>query len=154
MRFTVEVEEFYLEEEDLSSVLQHQLKQAIVSEIRKNIADQVAVFMDKHIKGEIQSDIQTRVQLLMEDYVAKGKLKGGYSSDPEMTIPEYIAKQFSNSRGDLTKIIENKVKAHVSELQQRYDLMFATQLITKIKEQGFLKDEAVKMLLGETSPKS
>lgn len=149
MRFTVEVEDFYIEEGELATELQHQLKSSIVREIREEIKDKVKSFTETHIRQVINEGLQARVQVLMDEIISSGKLKGEYSSDPEITVEEMIRQRFLKARPDITKTVESKVKSHVKDLQDRYDLMFATQLITKIKEQGFLKQEAVDMLLGE-----
>lgn len=147
MKFTVEVEDFYIEEGDIASELKHQIKNAVVGQIRENVKQQVDAFMDGHVKAEINAELKTRVQLLMDDFLASGKVKDGYNSKEEITIKEWTAKYFQGKQPEIIKFIEAQAKKHTLELQQRYDMLFATQLITKIKEQGFLKEEAAKMLL-------
>lgn len=147
MKFTVDVENFWIEEADLSKELQSQVQRHIVAEIRESVKTQVNNFMDQHIRAVINAELQSRVQILMDEIIATGKIKGDYSSDPQITVKEYIVKNFANRKPDITAAIAKQVTQHFEELKNRYDLLFATQLITKIKEQGMLKDEAVKMLL-------
>jgi len=147
MKFTVEVEEFYMEEEDLSSALKIAIKNDVINQIRDNIKSQVSSFMDSHIKAVLNTEIQTRVQIAMDEIVSVGKVKGPYSSDPEMTVSDWIKKQFTAKNADITKSINSKVDTHVKELQNRYDLLFATQLITKMKDAGMLNEQAAQILI-------
>jgi hypothetical protein len=147
MKFTVEVEEFYLEGGELATELKHQIKQDVVKQIHESVKKQVSEYVDAYVKKEIDAELNTRVKLLVDDFVKSGKVKGRYSSDSEKTIPEWIAENIREHKSALSDAIKSTVALQVKGLQDRYDLLFATQLITKIKEQGFLKDEAVKMLL-------
>lgn len=147
MKFTVEIEDFYLEEGELAAELKSQIKNEVVAKIRESIKDQVLSFMDDHIKSVINAELQTRIQLLMDDHLASGKVKDQYNKREEITVKEWITKYFTNNHPEIIKNIEAQVKKQVSELQNRYDLQFAAQLITKIKDQGFLKEDVAKMLL-------
>ena len=152
MKFVIEVEDFYLEEEQLSTSLkshiQHQVVQAIWSKIKTQVDD----FMDTHLKTHIDKEIKTRVNILMDQFVATGKVKERYNNTPELTVPEWIAKSFADQRQSIHDSIAKLTKNHVDTLQKRYDMLFATQLISKVKEAGFLKDEAAKLLLGDDNP--
>src|SRR5688572_932769 len=154
MKFTVEVEDFYLEEGDLTVELKRQIKNDVVAQIRDDIKKQVTGFMDDYIKTEIQSELKVTVKLLIDEFVRTGKVKGRYSSDTLKTIPEWIADNITDDRRALTESIAKAADIKLQELQNRYDLLFATQLISKIKEQGFLKDDAARMLLGDQQTNS
>lgn len=151
MKFTVEVEDFYLEEGELAAELKHQIKQSVIAQIHTNVKKQVDEFMNEHIKNYIDAELKTRTQMLMDSFMESGKVKASYGSE-EMLVKDWIAKTFSEKRSDIHSAIERQVKRHVEELQKRYDLLFATQLITKIKEQGFLKEDAAKLLLESDKP--
>lgn len=149
MKFVVSVEDFWLEEDEgteLSSALREAVKNDVISQIRASIKDQVTVFMDAHIKSALNAELETRVKIVMDEIVSRGKVKGNYSSDPELTVSEWASKKFADARPDITKSIESQVKRHVAELQQRYDLLFASQLISKMKEAGFMKEDVEKLL--------
>jgi polyhydroxyalkanoate synthesis regulator phasin len=150
MKFTVEVEEFYIEDGELAAELQKQVKADVVHQIRESVKKQVTDFMDQHIKAVIDQELKTRVQMLMDELLATGKVKDQYSSSPEMPIKEWITKYFTGKSADIHKSIQAQVNKHVSDLQTRYDIMFTSQLITKMKDQGFLKEDVVKILLGSS----
>lgn len=147
MKFTVEVEDFYLEEGELASELKHQLKQSVVSEIRESIKKQVNDYVENYIKLEINEELKTRVKIIVDEFIKNGKVKGRYSNDPERPVEVWISESIQHDHAKIYDHIGKAVEKHTKALKDRYDLMFATSLITKIKEQGFLKEEAAKLLL-------
>lgn len=152
MKFTVDVEDFYLEEADLASELKSQIKDEVVRNIRDNVKAQVSDLMNNVIIKEIESELKARIKIQVEEFIKSGKVKGRYSSDQERTVDEWINDNIKMDYSSLTKHIEASVSKISKELKDRYDLLFASQLITKIKEQGFLKEEAAKLLLTEEKP--
>ena len=147
MKFTVEVEEFYLEEGELAVELKEQIKRDVVAQIREVTKKQVDEFMNTYVKNEIHNQLQGRVQSMMDEFLSSGLVKDNYGNPPQMAVKDWISKTFTDKRADIHKSIENQVKKAVSELQARYDLMFASQLIVKIKDQGFLKEDVARLLL-------
>jgi conjugal transfer/entry exclusion protein len=146
MKFTVEVEDFYIEQGDLAEELKSQVKADVVRQMKDSLKKQVDDFMDRYIKSEINDQVKGRVQSTMDDFLATGKIKEDYGNQ-EMTVEAYIAKALKARHADIQKAIADQVKKQVTELQNRYDMLFATQLISKIKDSGFLKDDAAKLLL-------
>jgi uncharacterized membrane-anchored protein YjiN (DUF445 family) len=149
MKFVVEVEDFWLEEEDLATGLQNAIKGEVIQRIREDIKKQVDAFMDKHIKEVLNEEIKVRVEVLMTDFLAKGKVKGSYTNDPECTVNEWIAKSFKSANETITKYISTATTQQVNELKQRYDLLFASQIVSKLNGQGMLKEDIANILLGE-----
>ena len=148
MKITVDLEDFWFEEEEqLIPALQDHLKTVVIRQIGDSIKKQVDVFMDKAIKEEIESQLQVRVKVLMESYLQTGKLKGKYSSDQEMTIEEWLAKQLMEQRTSTQDFVVKSAEFQVNQLKKRYDLLFASQIVSKINEQGFLKEDIANMLL-------
>lgn len=148
MKFVVSVEDFWLEEEgfDLSTALKDAIRNDVIAQIRQQIKKQVDDFMNSYIIAEISKNLEKTVQSLMDNVINTGKVKGRYSTDPDMTVDEWVRKEFANKRTDVEKAIEKKVLMHVKDLQGRYDLLFATQLISKIKDAGFLKEDVEKLI--------
>lgn len=148
MKIIVDLEDFWLDDEqELIPELQNHVKNTVIREIGESIKKQVDAFMDREIKGEIQKQLEIRVKLLMDAYLETGKVKGAYSNDPEMTIPQWMAKKLADSRSDVQTYIERQAKAQGEELKKRYDLLFASQIVAKINEQGLLKEDVAKLLL-------
>jgi hypothetical protein len=149
MKFTVDLEDFYLEEGEVADELKKHVISSVVSEISKQIKDQVSKFMDTYLKEKLNTELNTRVQLIMDDFIATGTVKGHYSGDPDLTVKGWVSKVFQSKSPDILNGIKIQVTAHAKALQDRYDLNFALGIVTKLKDQGLLKEEAVKMLLDD-----
>lgn len=148
MKIVVDLEDFWLEEgEQLIPALQDHVKHVVIREIGDSIKKQVDAFMDKAIKSEIEKELELRVKLLMDTYLETGKVKGQYSSDPEMTISEWIAKKLADSRVNIQDNVKKQAENIGLDLKRRYDLLFASQIVAKINEQGLLKDDVARLLL-------
>jgi len=147
MKFTVEVEDFWLEEGELSTTLKDAVKQDVVFQIRTEIKEKVQKLMEDILKKEILKQIETRVQMLMETFLKDGKVKAPYSNQPEMTVEEWIATSFKNADKTIKDYIEKSAKLQSDELKKRYDLLFASQIVTKLNEQSMLREDVAKLLL-------
>jgi hypothetical protein len=90
-----------------------------------------------------------KIQKQVDLFVETGKIKGRYSNDKEVTVLEYIQADFNANSGYSSPKdqIQNLAKKFGDELKQRYDLLFASQIVAKLSENGLLKDSVVKMLL-------
>lgn len=152
MKFIVEVDEFWLDEEsELAPTLQASVKNEVVQQIKKSVETQVIDLMNKIMKEEIKSKLDTIVGDLMRDFLVKGKIKGSYSSDPDLTLLEWVSKSVSSQNGTIQEWIKKTVETQVTQLKTRYDLLFATQIVQKLNVQGMLKEDIAKLLLGENN---
>lgn len=148
MKITVDLNDFWLEEEEeLIPALQEHVKNTVIRNIGDSIKKQVDAFMDKAIKEEITSQLEVRVNVLMEAYLQTGKVKGQYSNDPEMTITDWLGKKLSDSRPQIQDYIVKAAAKQAEELKNRYDLLFASQIVQRINQQGLLKEDVAKLLL-------
>lgn len=148
MKIVVDLEDFWLDSEtELIPELQNHVKNTVIREIGDSIKKQVDAFMDKAIKAEIEKQLEMRVKLLMDAYLENNKVKGNYSSDPEMTVSEWINKKMSESRPSIHDTVKKQAELIGVDLKRRYDLLFASQIVAKINEQGLLKDDVARLLL-------
>lgn len=148
MKIVVDLEDFWFEEdEQLIPALQDHVKTMVIRQIGDSIKKQVDLFMDKAIKEEINSQLEMRVKILMEAQLETGKVKGRYSGDQEMTIQEWVSKEIKTNSSNIHDYVLKTAKAQGEDLKRRYDLLFASQIVAKINEQGLLKDDVAKLLL-------
>lgn len=150
MKFVVDVEEFWLDEEsELGPALQAHIKRDVVAQIEKSVQTQVTDFMNKIMKEEIKSKLETIVSDLMRQFLVTGTVKGQYSNDPELPLADWVKKQVTVQNSNIQDWIKKSVTTQVEELKKRYDLLFATQIVSKLNEQGMLKEDIAKLLLGD-----
>ena len=66
-----------------------------------------------------------------------------------MTLKEYILYQIQNNTGwnSPNENIKKLAQKFGEEMKNRYDLLFASQLVAKMNENGLLKEDVAKKLL-------
>lgn len=153
MKFVIEVEEFYLEEEELSAALKNYVKDQVLHEIFKK--------MQQHIEGEITLQVKNSVEILMKEKIAfevnefirSGKLVSRWKSEP-ISVTDLVAKTFEDLTvtRNISEAVEKQAKVYAESIKQRYDVLFATQIVQKIQAAGLLKDEASALLFNAPKP--
>ena len=157
MKFTVEVEDFYLEEDEIEVSLKNWIKSEVSSQIRTSIQEKVDKIIQNSYKEEIENKLKSRVDILLGEVYSTTKLKAKYSSDPEISIEEYIFQQFNEVKfkdktedkiqSSIKTLVKSNSEKIVEEMKQRYDMLFASQLVQKMNEVGMLKNEVAQLLL-------
>jgi len=153
MKFTIEVSDFYLDEEqDLEPALKKHIIHEVVTSINKSIKSKIEEGVDKEVKSQVEQSLYRKIGKLVEEVIASDKIKGRYSNDPEFTLQEYVKKQFTDTARDkapVDDIIKKLAVQFGDEMKKRYDLLFASQLVAKMKDSGFIKEEVVQLLLNQ-----
>jgi hypothetical protein len=150
MKFTVELKEFWLnEEEELEPALKKHVVQTVVREILKSVETKINDAVTIEVKRQIDATISRKIQSMVANSIKNDKFKGEYSSDGLVTMEEIIKKRLSNTSGfqNPQEIIKKIADNFGSELKKRYDLLFASQIVASLSTNGLLKDDAVKLLL-------
>lgn len=147
MKFTVEVEDFYLDEDgDLGDGLKAHIKNDVVCQISKNIKEQT----EKQITEKVQEVINHKMELVIDstltDLIATGMIT--YNRE-KVSIVDHIKKVFVENAGwhNPRSQIAEIAKQFTLELKKQYNMVFANEIVVKMKEQGFLKDDLVQILL-------
>ena len=165
MKIKVEVDlsEFYNEEDE--ATFSEQIKGAIVWDVKQQILkDWKSKMTDEftsHVVSEIEKSKTNYVDEILRELAVDAKIKKRYSSNEMISITDYIKeslerqqlsddaikdfirKETMNETDRLKKISSS----FTSELKERYDLMFASQIVSKLNENGMLKDKVAKLIL-------
>ena len=150
MKFIVEVDEFWLDEEsDLEPSLRGFVIKEVTAKINKQIEKKVDETITRQVKEQIQKQLLAKTNKLIDEFIEKGKMTTGYSSDPDVSVGEYIRRVFNNKNGwgNPKDQIEKLAKQFGTELKNRYDLLFATQIVKSLDKEGLLKENIAKMIL-------
>lgn len=154
MKYVIEVEDFYLDED---KELEPALKQFIISDIIRQIDASIKTKVEDHVNREVKAQVEQtlyrKISTFVTEAIASDKIKGNYTSDPEMTLQEHIKSKFTKSgnvsSASIDKSIEILAGKFGDEMKKRYDLLFASQLVSKLHENGMLKEDVAKLLLGD-----
>ena len=151
MKFTIEVEDFYLDEEgDLSTELKKYIIHDVVMQIEKGLKSKIEESITKEVKAQVEQSLYRKIATFVTECIANDKIKNGYSTSPEFTLQEWVRNQFvetARQKAPVDDTIKKLAASFGEEIKKRYDLLFASQLVAKMKESGFLKEEAIQLLL-------
>lgn len=148
MKFVIEVEEFWLDGEELEDALVSHIKHEVVSQISSSVKNDV----EKQITSQIDVLIKDKISLIIDstltDLIATGTIT---KNRKEIPIKAHIKDMFQNSSGwsNPNQQIERIAKKFGQELKLQYNNAFANQIVLNMKQQGFLKNDVVKILLGD-----
>jgi hypothetical protein len=151
MKFIIDIDEFWLDEEkELEPALKTFIIKTVIQQIHKSIESKVEVAVTKEAHAQVEKTLFRKIQSIVTKFVSEGKVKAdSYDKEAKLTIEEYIKKQFednSNFRSP-TKKIQELASKFGEELKKRYDLLFASQIVASLNNNGLLKENVAKMLL-------
>ncbi len=147
MKFTVDIEEFWLEEdEDIESALKAYITHDVIMKISKNIEDKVEREISDKVSEAIKTKLSQVVDNKLTDLLAVGVIK---KNSQEIPITEHIKNLFLQHSGwsSPEDYIKKIAQSFGKELKAQYNAAFANQVVIGMKEQGLLKDEVVQILL-------
>lgn len=150
MKFTIEVDDFYLEEGDLESELKRHIIASCVHKITTDLKQKIEDGVIKEVKAQVEQTLYRKIGTFVTECITNDKIKGRYSNDPEVTLQQWVKDQFTETarqKAPVDDIIRKLASAFGEEMKKRYDLLFASQLVAKMKESGFIKEEAIALLL-------
>jgi len=150
MKFTIEVDDFYIEESDLESALKQYIISECVRQITEKLKSKIEDGVNKEVKAQVEQSLYRKIASFTEETISNDKIKGRYGNDPDQTLQEYIKSQFNETarqKAPVDDTIKKLAESFGNELKKRYDLLFASQVVAKLSEGGLLKEDAVKLLL-------
>jgi benzoyl-CoA reductase/2-hydroxyglutaryl-CoA dehydratase subunit BcrC/BadD/HgdB len=147
MKFTIDIEEFWLDEEELSDALQRDITHSVVHTITGNIKDQVEELITKKVTKTIEEKVTIVIDKALTDLIETGTLQKK-NRDP-ISLVDHVVSMFNDNHGWSSP--ENQMKQIAerfgNELKARYDNIFAAKIVDNMKQQGLLKADVVQILL-------
>lgn len=152
MTITINVDEFWLDEE---SDFEESLKKYIVEQATYKVFGKIKNELLEKIHIKVEEEVYEKVEEFMRDFIKQNanklEMKVGYGQ----TVPleEGVRSILSNraenyAMSSITKLVEAYAKSFVDDLRKRYDLLFASQVITKLNENKMLKEGVFESLMG------
>lgn len=154
---TVDLSDFYSEDETSFS---EQIKSAIAYDVRQQVlADwkvKIGAEFNSAVIAEVEKQKEQFITSALNELVVNAKVKKRYSSNDMISISEWITEELER-----TQLSENKLRDFLNsqttkasdkiskELKDRYDMLFASQIVAKLHENGMLKEDVAKLLLKE-----
>lgn len=157
MKIEIDLKEIFTEgDEESSESIQEALKTSIIyevvgkieSEYKEQIDEQIRKIADERVK-ELFDEVYKKE---FEKQLFETEIKeSSYNNEPKVPFKVFIKNKIQSlcigSYDNITEIINSVASKKAKEIRDKYDLLFASQIVNKISEQGLLKDEKLKELL-------
>lgn len=139
--------------DSLSNVLRDEITYAIKGKIMESIGDDLKKSITSAVKEKVLLHLDIKIKRKVRQLMKEGMIKPDNYNAP-MKITEHIERLFK-SNGHWLKEGEAFLKIHTAEIAKRfsedlknkYDMIFAAQIVDNLGKAGLLKDEAIKKLV-------
>jgi hypothetical protein len=160
VKVEVDLSEFYSEDE---SSFSEQIKDSIAYTVKQQILADWNAKITSEFSGKIKEAVkqvkEEHIDSTMVDLIQNGEIK--MHDGKKISIADYIQANLENEylkdhqfKGTVNRIINNQSTSLIEELKNRYDMLFASQLVDRLNKQGMLKEDVAKMLLKDNSDES
>lgn len=149
---TINMDDFWM---DADSDFEESFKRYIIDQATYKVFENVKKDLLKDIHLEVEKNVDKKVEEFMSDFIEQNanklKMKVGYNQ--EVPLREGVKNILLNNADkyamtSITKLVEAYAKSFVDDLRKRYDLLFASQVITKLNENKMLKEGVFESLMG------
>lgn len=164
MKLTVEVDlsDFYSDDDEMS--FSDQIKQHIAWTVKQQIAGEFKIQAQKEYFEDIKKQVHSLCNykffedLVTETITTKKIKKNTFdeNSTELITVQEYaenVLKSVTYNDNTIKEVIKKQVQQLAdklgNEIKQRYDIAFATQIVSKLADNNMLKEDIAKLLLTE-----
>lgn len=149
MKITVDVSDFYLDEDNIEAGLRSRITYEVVNEIKKSIQERVDTQIKMEVKDAVEKSLYREITKAITDVMQKSEFPSRNNSKEFVSIETYVKECLNYSGGwqSFQDVIKKIASDYSAELKKRYDLLFASQIVAKMSDSGLLKEDAVKLLL-------
>ncbi len=154
---TVDLADFYSEEDgaSFSSQIKDSIAYQVKQEVLKDWKIQIMDEFSKSVKAEIEQQKESFITSVLTELICESKVKPRYGNKDELiTIKEWMNDELERttlSGSSLKDFLRKQTTATSNriskELKDRYDLLFASQIVSKLNENGMLKEDVAKLIL-------
>ena len=148
MKIEIDTKDFWMDED--TGNFDHEFKKFIVDnlthEIYSKISDQVKKEITQGVKDHIEQTLSVRISAYIDTFFSQGVMWIGQQK--EVKVIDYLTSIISDHRewNTITTHMERTVKNYAAEVKKQYDVMFATQIVMNLKDNGMLVQEKLQAL--------
>ena len=150
MKFVVEVDDFYLSEDDnLEEGLKKHITDNVISQISKQIKEKVDKQVVMEVHDIVEKNLYRDISSAIKSTVEKAEMPSRKDRNKSVTIEEYVREciEEHTNYNSFTDIIKRVANDFAKQMKDRIDMQFASQLVIKMSENGLLKDDVANLLL-------
>lgn len=146
----IDISEFYQNENSgFDEAFKSGVIREAVNQVKKLLETKIDDQINRVVKEQVNKTYCAKISKLVSEQLKTRKLKGKYSNDGEITLEKWIEEEFTRSSGwnSPKDHLDKLAKKFSDEMKNRYDLLFASQIVAKLEGQGLLKEDVAKLLL-------
>lgn len=135
-------------ESRLKNYIISDIERAVTSFFYQKLEKDLKETMSNKVKNMVEEKVENSLNEKVSKFLEEGTVKKDYSNE-QVPVEEWIKSCFEDRRNfrELKTAVENKSDLYVKEIKDRYDMLFATQIVQKMNEQGLLKEGIYKSLI-------
>lgn len=150
MKFTIETNDFWIDQDNLEESLKQKIIQGVVQQIQKDMKTEIENKVEKIAKEKFEDLFAKEIEEVFKDVFENEEIRFyGNQVGSSSTCKEYILKNVSSTSGynPIKDSLKKQADLIAVDLKKRYDLQFAAHIVNKLSEQGMLKDDELLKLL-------
>lgn len=150
MKFTVDLEDFWLDEDSgIEEGLKDHIKRDVISQIKTSLKEQIENTITQEVERQFKESLSTEVALMTREVIESGQVKKSSRTDLRIPLKDWIIEQVESNTGwqNPQEQLAKYAKKHMDEIKKQYDFMYASSVVQKMSELGMLKDDKVTELL-------
>jgi len=150
MKVEIEISDFYFEESEFTDALKAHTIRDAVSTVKKETDKYIQDEVSRQVKELVLSSLNKRIEIETKRILKEGLIKSYDSNIKEPVSFETYIQQMFNHNGNynsINEVIKRVANDFAEQARKKYDLMFASQVVNSMRENGFLNEEGAKLLL-------
>ena len=149
--------------EDLIEDIKGDNDASLSSEIRANIINQASNLVrqkcvsdiEKQVGIAVKEIIETKISHMIEEKIAtimndpETKVQKNHYNTELYSVKSLILEQIGTSlnNGKVVDVVHQRMKNHIEDLKNTYDLAFASTVVNALHEKGMLNHDGLKLLM-------
>jgi uncharacterized protein YaaW (UPF0174 family) len=150
VKIVIDIEDFYIDERgDIEPALKEFIIRKSVARIKESIEDRIKNQVYEEIKCLVNNLLTKEINEKIKHFILEGKTKSRKNSGIEVSIEDRLREDFEYDSGysSMKEFVKSLAVNFSKEMKNRYDLLFASQLVAKMSNSGMLKEDVAKILL-------
>lgn len=150
MKFEIEVKNFWLEDKELSLALKNSITREVVAQISKSIKEQTEKAITEKVAEMMTKKTGQVIDKAITEFCDSGQIT---VSGKPVPVMQHLRGLFDSNHGwnSPHEKMAQLAKKFGDELKVQYNNIFAGKIVVEMKNQGFLKDDMARILLGDKS---
>ena len=158
IQVNVDLSEFFSEvdEQSFSEQIKNHITYTVKNEVLAEWKEKITKEFNEQVKATIEQEKERLISNMLNELILSEKLHRSHGSKELVSIKDFAIENLkswwlneSTTTRTFDKILQKESESIVEKLKERYDLMFASQIITKLNEAGMLKEDVAKLILGQ-----